>query len=505
MEGVNIGGSGLAGQSTFCTAVPTFFYSACCACGDDVSSPATDRIPPEVTFQASRDSQELRLSPLTSDPEGSYNSELEGLHLLQGDPSHEKTHFDLPTLEELEHAEQRTQLRRDPPERVPFPRELYLGSKEQLQQLISAQSLHNRAQRRAQRLLPKFQEELDSAPLKAPPKRVYIEHFNEEELELFFEQPFLDRAVHLTFNSCSFSPAVIQVLLEHADLSSLRTLVIKHSSLDEETLSALFTTNHALSQLEGLTISHSSLSQGALSRVVFSPFLQSLSYLDLDSCKIGALGAAWIASSASLRSLKYLFLNNNALGDEGISSLAHSEALSGLETLVASSNEISSSGCIELAKSHRLRALQILNLQHNRIGPQGGGALAASRYITNMEELNLAGNDLRAEGAAHLARSPFVEEVQYLNLALNAIGDRGLKALASSPFLSHLLTLNVAGNHIRVEGALAFAQARSLPTLKYLDLSCNEINQVGLLALKSSETLSLCELECTRQLIAGDS
>jgi uncharacterized protein (TIGR02996 family) len=86
--------------------------------------------------------------------------------------------------------------------------------------------------------------------------------------------------------------------------------------------------------------------------------------------------------------------------------VVHCPHLARLTVLGLSHNRIGAAGAAALASSPHLARLTELDLSDNGIGAEGATALAASPHLANLTTLLLGGNGIGAAGAAALAASP---------------------------------------------------------------------------------------------------
>jgi uncharacterized protein (TIGR02996 family) len=114
-------------------------------------------------------------------------------------------------------------------------------------------------------------------------------------------------------------------------------------------------------------------------------------------------------------------------GDTIVHALASSSSpyLATLTELELGANHITADGARALAFAPHLAGLKVLSLWGNPIGDGGMRALASSPYLTALTELNLAGNDIGEEGFRAFATSPNMARLTKLNLNGNPIGVGG--------------------------------------------------------------------------------
>jgi hypothetical protein len=65
-----------------------------------------------------------------------------------------------------------------------------------------------------------------------------------------------------------------------------------------------------------------------------------LTWLDVDRCKVGNEGAAFLAAAPALAGLRILWLSDNSITEKGAKALASSPHLGGLQGLHLSGNRI---------------------------------------------------------------------------------------------------------------------------------------------------------------------
>jgi uncharacterized protein (TIGR02996 family) len=340
-------------------------------------------------------------------------------------------------------------------------------------------------------------------------KQVTSLHVGSERLDLdtlrvLASSPFLSQLTELDLGGNDIGAEASKMLAAAAFLPRLRTFRLAHCSLDGEGLKALIS-GLASSELESLDLTSNRLGSEAVLALAEAPikhlkclslgsnplegdaihalqgaqFLEALTSLDLDDCKLGADAARSLAG-CSFRQLRSLLMNHNGIAPDGAAALAASPRLQGLQKLELRNAKIQDAGAHALAASPYLRALTHLDLYHNRIGPAGFIAMALSPNANNLQSLALANNAIGSEGAEALASSPYLKELKTLDLESNAIGVEGTLALANSANLKQLTELNLENNPIGLEGANALAESPHLANLTKLAVTQDLIGADGI-------------------------
>ncbi len=132
-----------------------------------------------------------------------------------------------------------------------------------------------------------------------------------------------------------------------------------------------------LAQLRSLVLRHSGLDDNAIAILVASPHLSMIQVLDLDNNRIGPVGAHHLSSAPSLKRLRRLELSTNPLGDVGVSHLAMTDVLSELTALGLARTGMSAVGAMHLARSPLLAKRLRLNVYGNDLTPSSVAALEA--------------------------------------------------------------------------------------------------------------------------------
>jgi uncharacterized protein (TIGR02996 family) len=343
---------------------------------------------------------------------------------------------------------------------------------------------------------------------------------NKQSLEALLASPHLTNLRELHLAGYRVSPAALRVLAK-ANLPGLRVLnLYRNDQLGDqgaETLAGA-TFAHQLTDLDlggtSLTDAGAKILAGCsqlkqLRRLVLgtrfgsgnrvgaegtkalltSPFLSSLTQVELSDNPIGAGGAEALAAWPWLANVRDLCLRQCNIGSEGLAALARSPHLGNVVYIELLRNDIGAEGAIALAGASHITRLRELDLGWNDIGDRGAEALAAAPHLASLVKLNLWNNQIEDVGAAALARSPWLTELTELRLAGNRIGDAGVRALAESSIWQHHKKVDLSGNHIGNDGVAALAECAALAGLTDLELSSNRITAAGMLALAASSVL----------------
>src|SRR5262249_29383402 len=111
--------------------------------------------------------------------------------------------------------------------------------------------------------------------------------------------------------------------------------------------------------------------------------------------------------------------------DEAVRALLGSPWLRTVTRLDLSRNSIGSGGAALLAASPVLGRLRDLDRSDGEIEAEGAAALARSPHLSRLLSLSLARNDVEADGIAALADSPYLAGLTSLDLAANYFGPEG--------------------------------------------------------------------------------
>jgi uncharacterized protein (TIGR02996 family) len=184
-----------------------------------------------------------------------------------------------------------------------------------------------------------------------------------------------------------------------------------------------------------------------------SPFLASLTLLDLGEGNVTSEGVRVLCRSENLSRLRQLFLHYDPIDDEGLAALGE-PCLPALEVLGLACGEYSDKGLARLSASAHRGSLTNLILSECEFGPAGVSALARSPHLTSLAVLALNGNPVGDEGARALADATFAGSLARLYLSHARIGPKGARALAASDPLAGLLELDLRDNRIEAAADL---------------------------------------------------
>lgn len=209
-----------------------------------------------------------------------------------------------------------------------------------------------------------------------------------------------------------------------------------------------------LPALRDLVLLNLGLGESAAVALASSPIVAHLSGLDLGygsthPNRIGAVGAAALAGSASFRALRRLILDYNDIGGDGLAALASSPHLDALRYLSLRSAAITDDGLRALAAGRAMPKLELLELSlDGELTHAGIEALAESPRLATLSSLWLRQTGIGPDGARAIARSPHAAGLRSLNLLECKLGDEGARALLESPYLAGLTDLQLSGNQL---------------------------------------------------------
>ena len=184
----------------------------------------------------------------------------------------------------------------------------------------------------------------------------------------------------------------------------LEALALGHNAIERDGLADALS-GPALANLRELSLRGMWITPVEIAKLAAQ--LPALVELDLESCTLGASGAAALCdamTNGGLPALRRLRLERNSIGDAGAHSLADCAGLANLRELEAG---------------------------HNRIGQKGGTAIATSLHLSNLERLTLNEPRWKPEMTQVFAASPTLAGAKiYLEGKLVA---RGAKRSAETP------------------------------------------------------------------------
>lgn len=154
--------------------------------------------------------------------------------------------------------------------------------------------------------------------------------------------------------------------------------------------------------------------------------------LQLKECTSQQLETLLKDKCADFEALHTMNLRDNRIGAAGAAALASASGLAGLHTLGLGYNIIGAAGAASLASASRLAGLHTLNLERNEIGAAGAAFLASASGLAGLCTLDLWGNQIGDEGAKSLASASGLAGLRTLDLAGNRINDERQKQLSSA-------------------------------------------------------------------------
>ncbi len=213
----------------------------------------------------------------------------------------------------------------------------------------------------------------------------------------------------LSFNTPSFEifgdpfpTARHQRLFDTPLLRNVRELTLAPRKLDAAALGAWLGGARHLDALHALAIVSEQLNDDHLDALAASPSLARLTRLALcQGYAITTRGALALAASPYISSLTSLDLSYAKIGDEGARALAASPYLTRLTSLDLTANLIDAAGAAALASSPHLAAVQTLWLPHNPINATSAAALLR---LPALSALSLVGCDIEADALDALAQ-----------------------------------------------------------------------------------------------------
>ena len=198
----------------------------------------------------------------------------------------------------------------------------------------------------------------------------------------------------------------------------------------------------ALRRYNALSFSDTSLSNGGAGELARSPHLGPLLHLSLVGTDLDDEDLSALFSSRAFPRLTSLDLSNDREGQsyslDGLQSLAGAAFAGTLEFLTMERRWFGPGVVPVLAGLPRLEGV---GLEGGALGDEGAVALAATPR--RWTRLGLRGNDLGDAGVVALAGSEALVGLRWLDLGNNGFGDEGALALARSPFLTALESLQL--------------------------------------------------------------
>ncbi|MFI9816184.1 leucine-rich repeat domain-containing protein [Saccharothrix variisporea] len=299
-----------------------------------------------------------------------------------------------------------------------------------------------------------------------------------------------------------------EVFFAHADLTGLRTLEVRGTSMGtgREGLGArgveAIVGSGVLGRLTSLTLELVPVGDDTLVRVVeavdpdrleelrlvdlvatdrtveaFGGAFPKLRHLDLSRNRIGEAGARRLASQVRLPALAHLDLSGTGggspyysrsdfqvIGDGGATAWAASDNAVGLKSLRLVATALGADGLGALLRSKRLRDLGALDVSHNPMGSWPADVPLRVRTLL-LADCGLGDDDVEALTA--VASAPRLRSV---SLAYNTVGTRGARALARWAVLPQLWELDLHDHVIGDDGLVDLARSGAARRLLELDL-----------------------------------
>jgi hypothetical protein len=190
------------------------------------------------------------------------------------------------------------------------------------------------------------------------------------------ESPHLANVRHLRLDSNRIGLAGVKAIAHGA--WRLETLDLGHNAIAEAGLVEALR-GPATEHLTTLRLAGNPLDVDEVTRLAKAPWLARVVDLDLESCAIGAAGAAAFCTAFALPALRRLRLERNSLGEAGGVAIAQCAALAQLTDFEAG---------------------------HNRMGQKAGRAFATSPHLANLERLLLNEPRWKPDLVALFAASP---------------------------------------------------------------------------------------------------
>jgi uncharacterized protein (TIGR02996 family) len=215
----------------------------------------------------------------------------------------------------------------------------------------------------------------------------------------------------------------------------------------------------------------------------------------------------WVSVLAGVpfRKLTHLDLYNNdsfanGPSDEGLHKLLASPYLGGLEYLDFGMNDVGDDGALDLAQSETVANLRALSLAFNGFSAEGVRALGHSPYLGRLTRLSLSGScALEADGSwdgalGALLESPLMARLEQLDLDGNPFSAEGIRRLADCPAAAGLRSLRVDVSPANADAFVTLLASPHLAGLHRLDLGPLPITGevvAALLRAPSLDTLAL--------------
>ncbi len=297
-----------------------------------------------------------------------------------------------------------------------------------------------------------------------------------------FERGFPE---HVVFSSAD------AFLEQHPDIFHFRVQRVGFSSLRAFARLAASKLPGAVRELD---LSNLLLGEDAVRRLVTSPHLRQLTWLNLANNSLFGTSGGEAVAAADLPHLRHLDLGHgfdvsNSLGPGGGRALAGAPLLARVERMLLGSCSFGDEGLLALAESPHLGQLTELDLRHNVMSGAALAAAVARGAWPRLRALSLMGNPIGDGGAAELAGASHWERLEVLDLTDCGLGDAGVIALAGAPHLRGLRALVLSCNRVTDAGAQALADSPYLGALRDLQLGSNRIGERGGWALGRSTRL----------------
>jgi uncharacterized protein (TIGR02996 family) len=187
-------------------------------------------------------------------------------------------------------------------------------------------------------------------------------------------------------------------------------------------------------------------SDEGLEKLLASPHLAGLQYLDFGMNDVGDDGALALAESATVANLRALSLAFNFFSAEGIRALGHSPHLGRLTRLrlsgscaLESGSDSSDGALIALIESPLMAQLEQLDLDGNPFSAEAIGRLAGCPAAAGLRSLRMDACTANAGAFVALLGSPHLAGLRRLDLGLLSITDEMADALARAPGLDTLV------------------------------------------------------------------
>lgn len=304
----------------------------------------------------------------------------------------------------------------------------------------------------------------------------------------FANVPLLAQISMLDLGKCHLNPDLIQAFVNRGGLQNLTHLNLRENRIGPPGIEAITNSPHCKNLID-LNLTNNQIEHAGFQSIIESRYLSSLQYLNLKGNSIPSVEGFIVCEN--MIGVVSLDLSANRLhSSEGLADSVYLEDLTHLNLEFC---KLGSDHLRDIINSPYLGKLTSLDLGYNRIDEFGAKELAEWPQLLQFTELKLRHNRLRLKGVQELIRSPYLENIRSLDLRGNRITWEAFLEIAQSPKLKNLEELLLKGNVIRGQFKPEVLKTHSLENLKKLDLRKNLMDRYPNFWLSDSPLLDQLE------------